>query len=199
MSEPTPRKRHYVQAVVTGNALALSNEKKTPSVKIQMQAIPDRNPVEDGVALAPDRILWADLWLSEAAFASSLETLETVFGWRGMSIQELNEPILVGTEVSCACSWEEGQDGKWREKVDFLNPPGGGMGVKRLDEAAAHDVVSRVDALMQRVRQNAPGGRQIKPPAKAAAQQGARPSMAPDPMGAPAPRGRQSVDEDFYA
>lgn len=191
MSEPTPRKRHYVIAEVIGNALAeANNEKRTPSVKVQLQAIPDRNPpTEEGIA--PDRVLWADLWLTDAALGATLETLETAFGWLGMTIAELNEPILAGAVVSCACSWEEGTDGKWREKVDYINPPGGG-GLKKLEADAAVQVVSKVDAMLARMRTNSPGAKAAKPAPRPArtAEYGASP---------PTRREREQSDEDFFA
>lgn len=146
--------RHYVRCIVRGNALGESKEKKTPCVKIRLQAVPGANPILEGYA--EDRTLWADLWLTDNTIESAIETLEKVLGWHGNSFAELNEPILEGIEVDAACEWEE-VNGKWYEKVAFLNAPGGG-GVKKLEDAQVKTVVSRLDALLSRSRQNSGSG-----------------------------------------
>lgn len=199
--------RHYVRCIVRGNTLAESSEKKTPSVKIRLQAVKGANPLLDGHA--EDRTLWADLWLTDAAFARSIETLETVFGWTGASLAELNDPILEGIEVDAACEWEsfEGQNGiEWREKAAFLNAPGGGGGLKKMEDAQVRNVVSKLDALLSRTRQNS-GGATGKGPDRNAPTRPApsRPST-PQPTGAeqdqdPSARRRADAkaDEDFFA
>lgn len=195
-------KRHYVRCKVTGNALAIANnEKKTPSVKICLQAIPGANEQIEGYA--DDRILWADLWLSDNAIDASIETLEKALGWNGMSFQDLNEPILVGREVSCACSWEE-RNGKWYENVDFINSANSG-GVKKLEEAQARDVVSKVDAILARARQNSPtaGGTSgaVRTQSRAAApRHGASAARTGDPGPSdPGARSRSLDEENFFA
>lgn len=151
--------RHYVRCAVRGNALAESKEKKTPSVKIRLQAIPGANQPIEGYA--EDRTLWADLWLSDASVEGSIETLEKVLGWHGNSFAELNEPCFEGVEVEAVCEWEQVGE-RWLEKVVFLNAPGGG-GVKKLDEAQARQVVSKLDAVLAKARQNSPASPKAAP------------------------------------
>lgn len=179
--------RHYVRCIVRGNALAESEQKKTPSVKIRLQAIPGANEKMEGYA--EDRTLWADLWLTDAALESTIETLEKVLKWQGKSFAELNEPCLEGVEVVAACEWEQNQStGKWFEKVVFLNTPGGG-GVKKMEDAQVKSVVSKLDALLARTRQNqgvAQGGAQT---------QARRPAPA---RTAPMPKQQGEIDEGNY-
>lgn len=201
--------RHYVRCTVRGNALAESKEKKTPSVHIRLQAIPGANPIMEGYA--EDRTLWADLWLTDAAIEASIETLEKTLGWSGNSFAELNEPVLEGIEVEAVCEWEQGQDGKWREKVLFLNAPGGG-GVKKMEDAQVKTVVSKLDALLVRSRQNS-GATTAKAPARTTPTRttptrqttAAAPasSAGPTPDAPPPNHGRRGAegrpDEDFFA
>lgn len=157
--------RFYIPCIVSGNAIAVSKEKKTPSVKIALKTRDDKQ----------ERTLYADLWLTDNAFEATIKTLEDVLGWTGDKLSDLNEPILKGIEVDAVCEWEsfQGQHGEeWREKVVFLNRPGGGGGVKKLDDAQVHQVVSRLDAML-------------------ASRRGSRPratGAAPAPRRAPAPR-----------
>ncbi len=137
--------RYTVRCIVTGNALAESKQKGTPSVKIALQT-QDENP----------RTLYADLWLTDAAFDATVETLETVFGWGGMKLEELNEPVLVGIEVDAVCEIEE-HEGREYEKVAFLNAPGAGGGVKKMDDAQVKAVTSRLDAMLSRTRASRAG------------------------------------------
>lgn len=142
--------RYTVPCKVTGNALAESKEKRTPSVKLALLT-QDENP----------RTLYADLWLTDATFDATVETLESVFGWSGMKLEELNEPILVGIEVDAVCEVEtyQGQNGtQEREVVKFINAPGSGGGVKKMEAAQVSAVVSRLDALLARARSNRPSG-----------------------------------------
>lgn len=191
--------RHYVRCTVAGNALAESKEKKTPSVKIRLQTIPGANPVLEGV---PDsRSLWVDLWLTEAALESTIETLEKVLGWQGKSFAELNAPCFDGVEVVAVCEWEQNGD-KWFEKVVFINAPGGG-GVKKLDDAQVRTVVSKLDAMLSNVRRN----KGVTPtPAKTPARTAASKPATP-PAGAaagtydgpePPPSGRNNLPDDGY-
>lgn len=192
--------RHYVRCTVVGNALAESKEKKTPSVKIRLQAIPGANPPIEG--FADNRTLWADLWLTDAALESSIETLEKVLGWRGSSFAELNDPCFDGVEVEAACEWED-VGGQWREKVVFLNAPGGG-GVKKLEDVQVRQVVSRLDAVLAKVRQNNPAA---PTPAKSAPARRAPvgPNRAPSAATAdglvepPQQRKGDLPDEAFFA
>ncbi len=157
--------RHYVRCIVVGNALAESKEKRTPSVKIRLQAVSGANPIIEGHA--ENRSLWADIWLTDAAMESSIEVLEKVLGWRGSSFAELNEPILEGVEVDACCEWEELPSGEWREKVVFLNAPGGGGGgVKKMEDAQAQQMVSKMDAILARHRQNSPAPKTAAAPVR---------------------------------
>lgn len=143
--------RYYVPCTVTGNALAeAKNEKRTPSVKVAMRSIPQQEGEQA-------RSLYADLWLTDAAFEGTIKTLEEVLGWTGHTLAELNEPVLVGVEVVAVCEQEwSDQHAKWFEKVLFLNRPRGGGGVSRMDDAQARQVVNKLDALLTRHRQNKP-------------------------------------------
>lgn len=160
--------RHNVRCKVVGNALAKSKEKQTPSVRIRLRTIPGANPVFEGVN--DERDLWTDLWLTENALESTIETLEKTLGWQGKSFAELNEPCFEDVEVVAVCEWEE-NNGKFYEKVLFLNRPGGG-GVKKLDDTQVKDVVVKLDAMLMRRRQNSPGAVPAKGTAKPAANVG---------------------------
>jgi hypothetical protein len=190
--------RHYVRCIVMGNALAESKEKKTPSVKIRLQAIPGANPPIEG--FADNRTLWADLWLTDAALESSIETLEKVLGWRGSSFAELNDPCFDGVEVDAACEWED-VNGQWREKVVFLNAPGGG-GVKKMEDVQVRQVVSRLDAVLAKVRQNNPAAPAKPAPARRAPvgpNRGAPAASADGMVEPPQSRKNDLPDEAFFA
>lgn len=164
--------RHYVPCIVTGNAIAVSKEKKTPSVRIALKTT-DAEP----------RSLWADLWLTDNAFEATLKTLEETFGWEGEKLSDLNEPILKDLTCDAVCEWEQitTQSGQleWKEKVVFLNRTGGGGGVKKLDPAEVQGIVGRLDGLLSRHRQN----------------RGTKSTTPPPPRRAPAPPvGRPPVD-----
>lgn len=167
--------RYYVPCTVTGNALAeAKNEKRTPSVKVAMRTIPQ----QDG---EQPRALYSDLWLTDAAFEGSIKTLEDVLGWTGNTLAELNEPVLAGVEVVAVCEQEYNeQKNQWFEKVVFINRPGGSGGVARMEEAQARQVVGKLDALLNRHRQNKPVGTARPNPAKPAthAQRQAQPGTA---------------------
>jgi len=155
--------RFYVPCVVLGNAIAVSKEKKTPSVKIALQTNDDK----------AQRTLYADLWLTDNAFEATCKTLEEVLGWQGEKLSELNEPILKGVEVDAVCEWESftGAHGEeWREKVVFLNRQGGGGGIKKMEAGQVASVVSRLDAMLVARRRGQPGAsapvpRRSAPPA----------------------------------
>lgn len=188
--------RHYVRCIVAGNALAESKEKKTPSVKIRLNTIAGANPVIEGVA--DQRTLWADLWLTDAAMESTIETLEKVLGWRGSSFAELNEPCFDGVEVDVACEWED-VNGQWREKVVFLNAPGGG-GVKKMEDAQVQQVVSKMDAILARHRQNSPAPKTNTAPARRApAYRNAPPADQQGLQEPPQSRKGDLPDEAFFA
>lgn len=151
---------YYFPAVVTGNALAESKNSKTPSVAVGLRTIP-----QEGES---PMTLYANLWLTDAAFEATVKTLREVLGWKGSDLTELNEPILKGIEVTAVCEWTE-YEGKGRYEVRFLNSPGGGGGVRKLDETAAKFIVSRLNAkLAQMSRGSASAPRKSAPAARTA-------------------------------
>lgn len=185
--------RHYVRCKVVGNALDKSKEKQTLSVKIRLRSLAGvGNPAFEGVA--EERDLWANLWLTEAAFESSIETLEKVLGWQGKSFEELNEPCFQDVEVVAACEWEE-VNGKFRERVVFLNRVGGG-GVKKMEADQVKQVVGKLDAMLSRHRSNTPGSKPAAKPATPAAP--SRPA-APGPGEPPRTKGDSMDDAEFFA
>lgn len=165
--------RYTVPATTSSNALSLSKTKGTPSVKIAFRSV----PTEDG---EQPRTLFADLWLTDAAFEATVRTLREVFRWEGNDLSELNAPILQGIEVDLVCEVEGYTDAqgatKQREVVRFINAPGGG-GVKALDGMAAADLCASLNAKLAGM------GRQ----AGAARQTGARQGTTPGQAGAGAP------------
>lgn len=160
--------RYTVPATVASNALSLSKTKGTPSVKIAFLTI----PTEDG---EQPRTLYADLWLTDAAFDSSVRTLREVFRWEGNDLAELNAPVLEGFEVDLVCEVEQYEDAqgnaKQREAVKFVNAPGGG-GVKALDDMAASDLCASLNAKLAGMGRQAGAARQT------GTRQGATPGQA---------------------
>jgi hypothetical protein len=148
-------KYHYVRCRVTGNALAVSKNKGTPSVKISLATVP-----HEGEVSYP---LWCDLWLTDATQERTIETLEKVLGWQGQSFAELNEPCFDGVEVVAVCEWEEDDQGRPREKVAFLNSTAGG-GVKKAEAGDVRAITSKMDGFLKLARAGKP-----KPPAVAKA------------------------------
>lgn len=140
-------KYHYVRCKVTGNALAVSKNKGTKSVKVSLESVP-----KEGEA---PRALWCDLWLTEATVERTIETLEKVLGWQGKSFAELNNPILAGAEVVAVCEWEQDDQGRDREKVAFLNSTAGG-GVKKAEENEVRAIASEMDGFLRMARANNP-------------------------------------------
>ena len=138
---------HYVRCTVTGNALAVSKNKGTPSVKISLASVPHDGEIS--------RNLWCDLWLTEAAQERTIETLEKVLGWQGQSFAELNEPCFSGVEVIAVCAWEEDDNGINREKVAFLNSTAGG-GVKKADPQDVRSITLKMDGFLKLSRAGKP-------------------------------------------
>jgi hypothetical protein len=138
---------HYVRCTVTGNALAVSKNKGTPSVKISLASVP--KPDE------PSRQLWCDLWLTDATQERTIETLEKVLGWHGNSFAELNEPCFDGVEVIAVCAWEQDDNGIDREKVVFLNSTAGG-GVKKAEAGDVRAIASKLDGFLKLSRAGKP-------------------------------------------
>ena len=138
---------HYVRCTVTGNALAVSKNKGTPSVKISLASVPHEGEIS--------RNLWCDLWLTDATQERTIETLEKVLGWQGQSFAELNEPCFSGVEVIAVCAWEEDDNGINREKVAFLNSAAGG-GVKKADPQDVRSITSKMDGFLKLSRAGKP-------------------------------------------
>lgn len=143
--------RYTVLATVMSHALSLSKEKGTPSVKFVFKSTPV--DAED-----QPRTLYADLWLTDAAFEASVRTLRETFGWQGADMAELNQPILRDIEVELVCEVEV-YENKEREVVRFINLPGG-AGVKALDEMAAANLCASLNAKLAGMGQKAVAGRQ---------------------------------------
>lgn len=139
---------HYVRCTVTGNALAVSKEKRTPSVKIALASVP-----KDGEMSRP---LYCDLWLTENAVERAIETLEKALGWTGKSFAELNEPCFVGQEVVAVCAWEMDDMGRQREVVKFLNSTAGGAGVRKAEPQDAKAIAAKMDGFLKLARANNP-------------------------------------------
>lgn len=139
---------HYVRCIVTGNALAISKNKGTASVKIALLSAP-----KDGEAQRP---LYCDLWLTENAVERTIQTLEKALGWTGKSFSELNDPVFVDQEVIAVCGWEEDDQGRPREVVKFLNSPAGGAGVKRAETQDVKAITSKMDGFLKLARANNP-------------------------------------------
>ena len=145
-------KYHYVRCTVTGNALAKSSSKGTPSVKIALETVAKENE--------PSRALWCDLWLTDATVERTIETLEKTLGWQGKSFSELNAPILAGAEVVAVCEYEMDDRGIEREKVAFLNSTAGG-GVKKAEDADVRAIASKMDGFLKLARANNPNAPKV--------------------------------------
>lgn len=139
---------HYVRCTVTGNALAISKNKGTASVKIALESVPKEDEAK--------RSLYCDLWLTENAVERTIQTLEKALGWTGKSFSELNDPVFVGQEVIAVCGWEEDDQGRPREVVKFLNSPAGGAGVKRAEARDVKAITSKMDGFLKLARANNP-------------------------------------------
>ena len=130
-------------AVVLGNTLAVSRDKKTPSVKIKLQTLYETSDITKPVIMT----VYGDLWLSYAATARSYKTLKEVFDWQGHYIEDLKEPILAGKKVDIVCSVGE-WEGKPQLNVNFFNKPGGMRTVN--DEELAH-IIAEVQPVLNEV------------------------------------------------
>ena len=138
-------------ATITGHGLAVSKEKRTPSVKLSLKA---HNDLDSGEAC--DKTFYADLWLSDNAAERTARTLRAI-GWNGMDAAELNDgQTLVGIEVEISTEFED-YNGESREKVKFVNEAGNfaKRGVKPLDDNAARAIVSKFNALLKNTPRNA--------------------------------------------
>lgn len=148
--------RYTVAATTSSNALSLSKTKGTPSVKIAFRSIPTEEAEQP-------RTLFADLWLTDAAFDASVRTLREVFRWEGDDLSELNSPILQGIEVDLVCEVEAYTDAQQqpreREVVKFVNLPGAG-GVKALDGMDAANLCASLNAKLAGLGRQATAGRQ---------------------------------------
>ena len=116
-----PRERFKFMAVCQENCLAESSTQKTPSIQMSFQTTSQIVPGQEPIPT--DRHFRADLWLTDATFARSIETLQKVFGWNGTDLQELadNRTLFTGKRVILVCEEEE-YEGERRMKVCFINP-----------------------------------------------------------------------------
>lgn len=132
-------------AVVTGNTLATSRNKGTPSVEIQVRTTAN---LTTGESVA--KTLTGNLWLSGKAIDSTTETLYKVFGWCGESFAELGNPILSGIQVDVVTE-DEVYEGKSYEKLKFFNRPGESAAkpLTPADPAEARAIASQADAALR--------------------------------------------------
>ena len=148
--------RYTVPATTSSNALSLSKTKGTPSVKIAFRSVPTEDSEQP-------RTLFADLWLTDAAFEATVRTLREVFHWEGNDLSELNAPILQGTDVDLVCEVEGYTDAQQqpreREVVKFINLPGAG-GVKALDGMDAANLCASLNARLASIGRQATTARQ---------------------------------------
>ena len=131
-------------AVILSNALAFSKEKGTPSVKLQIKT---KTNLDNGLPV--EKILYADLWLSENAKTRTIETLRAI-GFAGNDITELNYPCLVGYEVEISTSFDD-YKGNSYEKIDFVNEVGSfnNRGLKSIDDAAAKKLAASLNSVLR--------------------------------------------------
>lgn len=127
MNESNSDRKVYA-ATVIGNTLAVSKDKKTPSIKLKVQTMYETSDVAKPVV----HTFWGDLWLTYAAMEKTLKTLRETFGWQGSLISEFTEPILVGKKIEVVVDWEE-WDGRPRANIAFYNRLGGMQGVEGED------------------------------------------------------------------
>ena len=140
--------QHTFHGIVVDNCLRTSKDKGTPSVAIQVKVDKD---VVTGEAV--DRMLTGDIWLTDRAIDKSLETLKHVFGWVGDSLRELNQPVLVDTEVEVVTS-EEIYNGKEQTRIAFFNKVGeSSFGIKKAQSSEVDAVVSKFDAALRLFKQ----------------------------------------------
>ena len=130
--------RKIYSAIVTGNSLAVSKDKQTPSVKIAVQT----EYLVESPGVRVSKKLYGDLWLSYAAIERSVKTLKEAFSYTG-PIEALNEPILVGKRCNIVCEDDE-YNGQVREKILFFNRH---STLSRLDGDALSSVLDHLSQL----------------------------------------------------
>jgi len=122
MADPTVARKTYL-ATVTGNALSVSRDKKTPSIRIKLQTMYETSDISKPVVFTA----YGDLWLTYASMERTVKTLHEVFGWQGNYITDFQEPILVGKKVEIVGVHGE-YNGKPTFDISFFNKPGGMQG-----------------------------------------------------------------------
>lgn len=134
------------KATIIGNGLQESKTKKTPSIHLQVRCDIDLEKNEHC-----DKVLYADLWLSDNAQKHTIDTLRAI-GYDG-GFAELNTPVLVGYEVEITTFFED-YNGKSYEKVNFVNAVGSfaNRGVKPLDENVARGLSARYEAMFRNTK-----------------------------------------------
>lgn len=164
------------KGVIMSHALAVSKQKHTPSVKLHIRCDED---LDNGSAV--DKVLFADLWLSENAIERTAKTLRDI-GWNGSSFEELNGSALEGTEVEVSTAFEDYTSeltGETRsmEKVSFVNPVGSyaNRGLKPVADDIAKRIARKYDSVLMNFRAS---GNAKKATPKATAQGNG--SMGPD-------------------
>jgi hypothetical protein len=105
------------RAVVLGNTLARSKVKSTPSIKLKMKAILDEN-----TGKSMNQIIYHDLWLSFKMKERTDKVLREVFGWRGSSYADFNDPVFLEGK-NCILVGELNEEGYFQ--VIFVNSVSG--------------------------------------------------------------------------
>ena len=130
-------------ATITGNAIAESKNNHTPSVHLQLKCEQDLEAKK-----GTDKVLYADLWLTDKAKEKTVETLRAI-GYEG-GFAELNTPSLVGYQVEVSTYFED-YNGNSYEKVNFVNPVGSfaKRGVKPADAGIVRGLSAKYDSLFR--------------------------------------------------
>lgn len=137
------------------NSIAESKEKQTPGVKLQFLLLYNIETPN----IPENKIVYADLWLSDAVFEKSMHTLTKVMGWKGNNLTEVNEnnTLFQNVEVILVCE-PELYNGKTTLKVKFVNPL-----AKRLDEEAMKNLDAKLAGKFAAYKAKSPtvtGGRE---------------------------------------
>jgi hypothetical protein len=141
--------------------------------------------VEEGGENHGAELTWYG-YFTEKTAERTLESLRHL-GWTGDDLTDLSG--IDANEVSIVVEHEEGQDGKLRARVQWINAPGGGLAMKdRLDGAAAKAFATRMRgmAIASRDKQRAQAG----------AANGPRPAAQPRPRAAAAGGGDPGFGDD---
>ena len=137
----------YSAKVIDASLGESSTEKRTPFVSLYLET-------EEGAHIG------AWLYLSEAAFNRSLETMQKCFAFDG---DFENVRALVGKPCSIVVEEENDDKGKPQMRVKWINPIGGGA--KPAPEGLAAKLTQRAKAMgaTPAAKQAAPAGKSDNP------------------------------------